>query len=100
MTPDLIEIASNDPAGFFTVCRPFAIVASYVYQPVYQPDQYLPNMKSGTLCADQILGFLTGNDADVSRRFYTVEYETFHRLDGKAQTEPLTGTWQMTPAGA
>lgn len=78
VTPDLIEIASNDPAGFFYgVQTLLQLLPPFVYQPVYQPDQYLPEHEIQVPCV-QIRDYPRfshrGMMLDVSRQFYTVEY--------------------------
>ncbi len=78
VTKDFTEIGAGDAAGFFYGTQTLLqLFPANVYQPVYQPDQYLPALPIKVPCV-QITDYPRfshrGMMLDVSRQFYTVEY--------------------------
>jgi len=78
VTKDFTEIGAGDAAGFFYGTQTLLqLFPANVYQPVYQPDQYLPALQVKIPCV-QIRDYPRfshrGMMLDVSRQFYTVEY--------------------------
>ena len=78
VTKDFTEIAAGDGAGYFYgVQTLLQLFPPAVYQPVYQPDQYLPVNQMRLPCVsikDYPRFSYRGMMLDVSRQFYAVEY--------------------------